>query len=175
MNLLLLLLRLCVPSLFDRGVVDIDLDALCADQLPLVLTSWCSRFACAPFCLWQSCLDLDVFVASCPADRCARVCFPTARSLACCKKKKMGVKKGCDCSCYDCKDPACHCAIPNGFCSMLPSFFMIDYVSQSASLLAAESPRGKSCSLCVLLNCRFQQTSRCCGTLQLGRRRLLGS
>ncbi|CAM9984531.1 unnamed protein product, partial [Laminaria digitata] len=35
---------------------------------------------------------------------------------------------GCDCTCYDCKDPACRCAIPNGFCSMLPSSFMIEHV-----------------------------------------------
>ncbi|CAB1112410.1 unnamed protein product [Ectocarpus sp. CCAP 1310/34] len=35
---------------------------------------------------------------------------------------------GCDCACYDCKDPACHCAIPSGFCNMLPSYFMIDHV-----------------------------------------------
>ncbi|CAM9159554.1 unnamed protein product, partial [Scytosiphon promiscuus] len=35
---------------------------------------------------------------------------------------------GCDCACYDCKNTACHCAIPNGFCNMLPSFFMVDHV-----------------------------------------------
>lgn len=36
--------------------------------------------------------------------------------------------QGCECLCYDCKDPSCHCAIPYGFCKMLPSFFMIDHV-----------------------------------------------
>ena len=54
--------------------------------------------------------------------------FPTAHDL-CLGGTIMASGKGCDCTCYDCKDPACHCAIPNGFCSMLPSFFMIDYVS----------------------------------------------
>ncbi|CAN0308956.1 unnamed protein product [Ascophyllum nodosum] len=34
----------------------------------------------------------------------------------------------CDNPCYDCGDDKCHCAIPQGFCKMLPSYFMIDYV-----------------------------------------------
>jgi beta-glucanase (GH16 family) len=35
---------------------------------------------------------------------------------------------GCDCSCYDCSDPECACAFYDGFCNMLPSSYLVDYV-----------------------------------------------
>mmetsp|Transcript_14243 Transcript_14243/g.17870 ORF Transcript_14243/g.17870 Transcript_14243/m.17870 type:complete len:453 (-) Transcript_14243:1804-3162(-) len=39
--------------------------------------------------------------------------------------------EGCDCSCFDCKDAACTCGLPVGFCEMLPAHFLIDYVSNA--------------------------------------------
>lgn len=76
------------------------------------------------------CFQLSFFCLS--ADRLALPCFPAVRDLALWEHVRFCLsQKGCDIdtSCYDCKDPVCHCHIPNGFCSMLPSFFMIDYVS----------------------------------------------
>ncbi|KAJ1458594.1 beta-glucan synthesis-associated protein-domain-containing protein [Pelagophyceae sp. CCMP2097] len=35
---------------------------------------------------------------------------------------------GCKCDCFDCKDPACACAISPGFCETLPAAFLIDSV-----------------------------------------------
>ena len=35
---------------------------------------------------------------------------------------------GCDCACYDCGKDACNCAMPTGFCDMLPAFYEVDYV-----------------------------------------------
>jgi beta-glucan synthesis-associated protein KRE6 len=35
---------------------------------------------------------------------------------------------GCDCKCYECDNPACKCALPNGYCENFPASFEIDYV-----------------------------------------------
>jgi len=35
---------------------------------------------------------------------------------------------GCTCECYDCGNDACDCALPTGFCAMLPAFYEVDYV-----------------------------------------------
>ena len=35
---------------------------------------------------------------------------------------------GCDCKCYECDNPACLCALPNGYCDNFPASFEIDYV-----------------------------------------------
>lgn len=35
---------------------------------------------------------------------------------------------GCDCACYDCGNPKCACALPTGFCDMLPAGYEIDSV-----------------------------------------------
>jgi len=35
---------------------------------------------------------------------------------------------GCDCACFDCLREECICGLPQGFCEMLPSYFLIDYV-----------------------------------------------
>ena len=34
----------------------------------------------------------------------------------------------CDCSCYECDNPICECALPPGYCSNFPASFEIDYV-----------------------------------------------
>lgn len=34
----------------------------------------------------------------------------------------------CDCSCFDCSKPECSCAMPYGFCEMMPAHFLVDYV-----------------------------------------------
>lgn len=36
--------------------------------------------------------------------------------------------EGCDCSCYECGNPDCDCALPTGFCDNFPASFEIDYV-----------------------------------------------
>jgi beta-glucanase (GH16 family) len=36
--------------------------------------------------------------------------------------------EGCDCKCFECGNPDCSCAIPDGYCENLPSSFEIDYV-----------------------------------------------
>ncbi len=36
--------------------------------------------------------------------------------------------EGCDCSCYECGNPDCDCALPTGYCDNFPSSFEIDYV-----------------------------------------------
>lgn len=35
---------------------------------------------------------------------------------------------GCDCTCYECDNPACKCGLPNGYCDNFPANFEIDYV-----------------------------------------------
>lgn len=36
--------------------------------------------------------------------------------------------EGCDCSCFECGNPDCDCAIPTGYCSNFPAHFEIGYV-----------------------------------------------
>jgi hypothetical protein len=36
--------------------------------------------------------------------------------------------EGCSCSCYDCSDESCKCGMPQGFCEMLPSHMLVDWV-----------------------------------------------
>eukprot|EP01033_Poteriospumella_lacustris_P011405 gene11405-8116_t len=36
--------------------------------------------------------------------------------------------QGCPCNCYDCRDPACACALPPNMCSLFPAAFLVDYV-----------------------------------------------
>ena len=36
--------------------------------------------------------------------------------------------EGCDCSCYECGNPACTCGLPEGFCENFPASFEIDHV-----------------------------------------------
>jgi len=35
---------------------------------------------------------------------------------------------GCDCSCFECNNPDCDCALPTGYCDNFPANFEIDYV-----------------------------------------------
>ena len=35
---------------------------------------------------------------------------------------------GCACDCFDCKNPACACALAHGFCESLPAHFLVDSV-----------------------------------------------
>ncbi len=35
---------------------------------------------------------------------------------------------GCDCSCFECGNPDCDCALPSGYCDNFPANFEIDYV-----------------------------------------------
>lgn len=35
---------------------------------------------------------------------------------------------GCDCSCFECDNPKCACALPEGYCDNFPATFEIDYV-----------------------------------------------
>lgn len=37
--------------------------------------------------------------------------------------------EGCSCQCFDCSKPECRCALPEGFCDMLPATMLVDYVS----------------------------------------------
>jgi hypothetical protein len=36
--------------------------------------------------------------------------------------------EGCDCSCFECGNPDCACALPTGYCANFPASFEIDYV-----------------------------------------------
>ena len=36
--------------------------------------------------------------------------------------------ENCDCKCYECGNPACACALPNGYCDNFPAGFEIDFV-----------------------------------------------
>jgi hypothetical protein len=36
--------------------------------------------------------------------------------------------EGCDCTCFECGNPACACALPTGYCDNYPAAFEIDYV-----------------------------------------------
>lgn len=43
--------------------------------------------------------------------------------------------EGCSCQCFDCSKPECRCALPEGFCDMLPATMLVDYVSPRAFCL----------------------------------------
>jgi beta-glucanase (GH16 family) len=36
--------------------------------------------------------------------------------------------EGCDCTCFECDDPDCACALPTGYCDNFPGHYEIDYV-----------------------------------------------
>ena len=36
--------------------------------------------------------------------------------------------RGCPCDCFDCKDPACQCALPPGMCQNLPADYLVNSV-----------------------------------------------
>ena len=40
----------------------------------------------------------------------------------------MPCPEGCDCECFECGNPDCECALPDGYCDNFPASFEIDYV-----------------------------------------------
>jgi hypothetical protein len=59
----------------------------------------------------------------------------------------MPCPTGCDCTCFDCKDETCACAIPPDMCENLPADMLIDYVrvyqraNDSAQQVGCSTPK----------------------------------